>query len=525
MMESTNQVVHQGGTLGAWLLQALQRHPDRIAVMDESRSVTYRELLALVTRAAYKLEECGLKKGGVVAQLSGNRIEMLAVMAAAYIRGFCSVTLHPMGSVQDHLLTLQDCRARVLIGEEAYVARLGGELSQCPQLEKCFLHDDAVDGFWSGEAPSAGQRLYQRGGPESIIRLAYTGGTTGRSKGVMLSNRAMLHNAQLWLSALAWPDGVRTLCSAPISHGAGSLIYPTLARGGTVVLERGFEVGRWLRSVQRERIEFTFIVPTMLYALLDDPRTAAADLSSLKALVYGAAPATPARIRQALECFGPVMVQTFGQSEAPNTILLLDQHDHQHADDRRMASAGRPFPGLDVVLLDDQNAPVAAGEIGEICIRGPLVMSGYWGQEEQSAQALSGGWLHTGDMAMQDDQGYFYIVDRKKDMVISGGFNVYAREVEDVLCSHPDVRQAAVIGVPDEKWGEAVLAVVVTRGGASPDPAQLQLLVRESKGPISTPKHVVYAAELPVTGLGKVDKKALRQRFANGVPKPVVAAE
>lgn len=519
MIESTHSSVHQGGTLGAWLLQALQRHPERIAAMDEWRAVSYRELLALVTQAAHALERLGLQQGDVVAQLSGNRIEMLAVMAAAYIRGFCSVTLHPMGSVQDHLLTLQDCQARVLIGESAYVARLGADLDQCPQLQQCLLHDDEEDGFWRLAAGVDAPALQQRGGSESIIRLAYTGGTTGRSKGVMLSNRAMLHNAQLWLSALAWPDGVRTLCSAPISHGAGSLMYPTLARGGTVVLERGFEVGRWLATVQRERIEFTFIVPTMLYALLDDLRTDQADLSSLQALVYGAAPASPARIRQALDCFGPVLVQTFGQSEAPNTILLLDQHDHAGADARRLASAGRPFPGLDVLLLDAHNQAVAAGEIGEICLRGPLVMSGYWGQDAQSAQALAGGWLHTGDMGMQDAQGYFYIVDRKKDMVISGGFNVYAREVEDVLCSHPDVRQAAVIGVPDDKWGEAVLAVVVPHNGTAPDPAQLQRLVRESKGPISTPKQVVYVSELPVTGLGKVDKKALRKQFANGLPK------
>ncbi|MDH5858444.1 AMP-binding protein [Lampropedia aestuarii] len=524
MIESTHSTVHQGGTLGAWLLQALQRHPERIAVIDESRALSYRELLALVTQAANKLESLGLQQGDVVAQLSGNRIEMLAVMAAAYIRGFCSVTLHPMGSVQDHVLTLQDCQARVLIGESAYVTRLGTELSRCPQLRQCLLHSDAEGGFWHHADVFSGPALQQRGGSESIVRLAYTGGTTGRSKGVMLSNRAMLHNTQLWLSALAWPDGVRTLCSAPISHGAGSLVYPTFARGGTVVLERGFEVGRWLDTVQRERIGFTFIVPTMLYALLDDPRTALADLSSLQALVYGAAPASPARIRQALDCFGPVLVQTFGQSEAPNTILLLDQHDHESADARRLASAGRPFPGLDVALLDPHNKPVAVGEIGELCLRGPLVMSGYWGQDAQTAQALAGGWLHTGDMGMQDAQGYFFIVDRKKDMVISGGFNVYAREVEDVLCTHPNVSQAAVIGVPDDKWGEAVLAVVVTRSGTMADPAQLQRMVRDAKGPISTPKQVVYVRELPVTGLGKVDKKALRKLFADGIPKsePVV---
>lgn len=513
--------VHQGASLGRLLLDALQRHPDRVAMVDDTRAVTYAQLLAQVAHAAQRLEALGLREGDVVAQLSGNRIEMFAVMAAAYIRGFCSVTLHPMASASDHLQTLQDCKARVLISEPAYAAGLLQE--PCDFLEHHLSHDAGTQGFWRDAQGCTVPAIEARGDAESIIRLAYTGGTTGRSKGVMLSNRAMLSNTQLWLSGLAWPDGVKTLCSAPISHGAGSLIYPTLVRGGTVVLERGFDVARWLDTVQRHKIAFTFIVPTMLYALLDDPRSLQADLRSLQALIYGASPASPARIAQALERFGPVLVQTYGQSEAPNTILLLDQHAHATADARRLASAGKPFPGVEVALLGDDGQAVLAGQVGEICVRGPLVMSGYLGLVDQTAQTLAGDYLHSGDLAVQDAQGYFYIVDRKKDMVISGGFNVYAREVEDVLCAHPAVSQVAVIGVPDAKWGEAVLAVVICRAGQSVQAEALKALVRDAKGPICTPKHVVFDASLPLTGLGKTDKKALRARFSQGLEEPVHA--
>lgn len=522
MSTAAMQAVHRPGAgLGPVLLDALQRHPGRVAMVDETRAVTYAQLLDLVAQAAQRLEALGLREGDVVAQLSGNRIEMFAVMAAAYIRGFCSVTLHPMASAGDHRRTLQDCQARVLISEPAYAEKLfqeGGEL----RLHH-LSHEAGAQGFWPAAQDAAAAALAARGTAESIIRLAYTGGTTGRAKGVMLSSRAMLSNAQLWLAGLAWPDGVMTLCSAPISHGAGSLIYPTLLRGGTVVLERGFEVGRWLDNVQRHRIAFTFIVPTMLYALLDDARTSQADLRSLQALIYGASPAAPARIAQALEHFGPVLVQTYGQSEAPNTLLLLDQHAHAGADARRLAAAGKPFPGVELALLGEDGLPVAAGQVGEICVRGPLVMSGYLGLPEQTAQALAGDYLHTGDLALQDDQGYFYLVDRKKDMVISGGFNVYAREVEDVLCAHPAVSQVAVIGVPDARWGEAVLAVVVCRDGHSVAAHTLQALVRAAKGPISTPKHVVFEARLPLTGLGKPDKKALRARFSQGLGESLPA--
>jgi fatty-acyl-CoA synthase len=255
--------------------------------------------------------------------------------------------------------------------------------------------------------------------------------------------------------------------------------------------------------------------------LLDHPRTRSVDFSRLHSLMYGAAPMTPARIREAIGVFGPVLVQGYGQTEAPNTLLTLTREDHLSQDDRRLASAGRPYPGITLAVLDDDDRPVTQGQVGEICVRGSLVMSGYWKQPEQTAQALRNGWLHTGDMAWQDEEGYFYIVDRKKDMIISGGFNVYPKEIENVLATHAAVASVAVIGVPDPKWGEAVKAVVVLRPGASTTEAELMALAREKKGPVAAPKSVDFVESLPVTALGKPDKKALRARYWGGQQRAV----
>lgn len=515
MMKSALTGVHQGGSFGQLIVEAVQRYPERIAFVDGDRNLSYAALGELIGQAIAQLEHLGLETGDVVAQLSGNRIETFCVMAAAYVRGLCSVTLHPMASAQDHREVLSDCRPKVFICDAAYAAR--GELlhQECNWVPHWFSHDggdDVMPSFWSAAEARNPAALEAQDDPERIIRLAYTGGTTGRSKGVMLSSRAMLANALLWLAGLPWPDGARTLCSAPISHGAGSLIVPTLMRGGTVVLQRGFDKDQWLEAVERHRIQFTFIVPTMLYALLEYRASRQMDCSSLQALIYGAAPMSPARIQQALRMFGPILVQSYGQTEAPNTILLLNQHDHACDDVRRLASAGRPFPGLEVCLRDEAGARVPTGQVGEICVRGALVMSGYYGQEDQTQDALSEGWLRTGDLAMRDEAGYFYIVDRKKDMIISGGFNVYAREVEDALMNHPAVAAAAVIGVPDPKWGEAVTAIVVLRAQQEAGEQDLINHVRACKGVVCAPKCVAFVEALPLTSLGKPDKKALRAR-------------
>jgi fatty-acyl-CoA synthase len=442
-------------------------------------------------------------------------------MAALYIAGMRSVTLHTLASVEDQAYIIEDSEAVIVLADPRYAERAQGLRERLTGRPIKWLAHGPVDGFepfWSSDEEAPLQCV---GGPEDIIRLAYTGGTTGRPKGVMLSNRSMTTNVVLALAGKAWPEHVRFLCPTPITHGAGSMIVPTLHHGGTFILQQGFDKERVLDAIEQRGINALFLVPTMVYALLDHPRTRTVDFSGLHSLMYGAAPMTPARIREAMGVFGPVLVQGYGQTEAPNALLTLTREDHLSDDDRRLASAGRPYPGITLAILDDKDQPVTRGEVGEICVRGSLVMSGYWKQPEQTAEALRNGWLHTGDMAWQDEQGYFYIVDRKKDMIISGGFNVYPKEIENVLATHPAVASVAVIGVPDPKWGEAVKAVVVARPGSATTEAELIALVREKKGPVATPKSVEFVDALPVTALGKPDKKALRARYWGGQARGV----
>jgi fatty-acyl-CoA synthase len=268
--------------------------------------------------------------------------------------------------------------------------------------------------------------------------------------------------------------------------------------------------------VDQHRITATMLVQVMLYFLLDSPRAKTADMSSMESIFYGASPMSPARLTQAIEMWGPVFYQFFGQSEAPMVLANMRRAEHDLSKPERLAACGRPSPWVHLALLDGDGNPVAAGEPGEICVRGPLVMSGYKDMPEATAEAFAGGWLHTGDVGRLDEDGFLHIVDRTKDMIVTGGFNVYPREVEDVLSRHESVQQVVVIGVPDEQWGEAVKAVVVVRPGVTADDAlaaALKQQVKEAKGSVQAPKSVDFVDAIPLTPVGKPDKKAVRARY------------
>ena len=251
----------------------------------------------------------------------------------------------------------------------------------------------------------------------------------------------------------------------------------------------------------------------MIYAVLDHPDLDRSDLTALQTVMYGASPMSPSRLVEGIERIGPVFAQLYGQTECAGIATSMSRADHRTDDLQRLTACGFPMPGARVSVLDDDGNEVPEGEPGEICVQGASVMQGYFKQPELTAETIGGGWLRTGDVAVRDDEGLLYIVDRKKDMIVSGGFNVFPREIEDVLTSDPNVSVAAVIGVPDDKWGEAVTALVVARPGATCDPEALRQLVRERKGAVYTPKTVEVVDELPLTPVGKADKKVLRARY------------
>ncbi len=508
--------LYQGSTYFDLILQGLRRWPEREAIVDTAGvSLTFRDLEERIWRIARVLRDAGLVAGDGVAQLASNRVDTFATMAAVLANGMRYTPLHPLGSLEDQLFILEDAEISALVVDVPYFADRGVEL-QAGASDNLQVFTLGAAAF-GRDLPALADRaeVEEPGalpGYDDIAWVSYTGGTTGKPKGVIMTHGGMAAKSLISMAEWQWPQEIRYLASSPISHAAGFLLVPTFLNGGKVYLSAGFNPDQVLDLVEQERVNTLFLVPTMIYVLMDHPRTRAADLSSIESIIYASAPMSPTRLEEALELFGPVMMQCYGQTECIH-LTMMRKEEHRLDRPGRLASCGRPPAGVRMALLDPQGQPVSRGEVGEVCIRSAAVMAGYWKRPDQTAETLAGDWLHTGDLAYQDEEGFYYLVDRAKDMIISGGFNVYPREVEDVLTTHPAVAMAAVIGIPDEKWGEKVLAVVVPRDPQAADAEELMALVRERKGAIQAPKQLDFVYALPLTALGKVDKKALRRQY------------
>jgi len=508
--------VHTATTYANTLIKALARFPERIALAQDEDSVTYRELAAHISKLIQLLEKRGLRAGDGIAQLSKNSIAAATVQLAAFVMGLRYTPLHPLGSREDHAHILADSGSAVLIFDATAFQTHVKEMTAANGLglpllshQKCELADDLFglsDDFTASPLVTTSKAT-------DIVALLYTGGTTGKPKGVALTSANMVMNALLTLSEWEWPNQIRFLCATPITHATGCMLIPILLRGGTVFLQESFKAQAFVHGVKRHSITATFLVPTMIYVLLDEHSEARDELASLEMIIYGGSPISPKRLQQAIEVFGPKFMQVYSQSEAPNCATILRRFEHQSNEADRLASCGRPLLGIDVAVLNEHDQPVAQGSIGEVCFRGPSVMQGYWNRPQDTSETLRNGWLHTGDMAYQDAEGYLYIVDRKKEMIITGGFNVFPREIEDVLMEHPSVKGATVIGVPDGKWGEAIKALVVLHDGHAIDQSELIAYVKARKGAVAAPKSVDFVGSLPLTAVGKPDRKAVRARF------------
>jgi fatty-acyl-CoA synthase len=512
----TDTSLYQGSTYFDLILQGLRRWPEREAIVDASGlGLSYAQLEQRIWQIARVLRDAGLKPGDGVAQLAANRVDTFATMAAVLGNGMRYTPLHPMGSLEDQLFILEDAEISALVIDVPYFAERGAELNAGAdeRLQLYTLGPSDIGTDLPALAEQAEPEvLNELPGYEDIAWVTYTGGTTGKPKGVIMTQGSMAAKSLISMAEWQWPQEIRYLASSPISHAAGFLLIPTFLNGGKVYLTAGFNPDQVLDLVEKERVNTLFLVPTMIYVLMDHPRTREADLSSIESIIYASAPMSPTRLKEALELFGPVMMQCYGQTECIH-LTMMRKEEHRLDKPERLASCGKPPAGIRMALLDGEGSEVARGEIGEVCIRSQAVMRGYWKRPEQTAETLEGGWLHTGDLAYQDEEGFYYLVDRAKDMIISGGFNVYPKEVEDVLTAHPGVAMAAVIGVPDEKWGEKVVAVVVPRPGENVDATTLVELVKDKKGAIQAPKQVDFVEGLPQTALGKTDKKALRKQY------------
>ena len=516
---------HNGHLMAA----ALKRHRDRPVMHLGDVTLTGGQVADRISQYVQAYESLGAGRGTAGALLALNRPEVLFIIGAGQTQGFRRTSLHPLGSLEDHAYVINDAEITTLTIDPnpMFVERALGLLERCPRLDKVLTIGPVPDelSHVGHDLAAAAERCEPRPleavtlPPDHIVSITYTGGTTGRPKGVVGTAQAMTTMTQVQLAEWEWPESPRFMMCTPLSHAGAAFFVPTVMKGGTLFVLGRFDPAEVLRTIEEQRITATMLVPSMLYALMDHPDSRTRDLSSLETVYYGASAINPVRLREAIDRFGPVFAQYYGQSEAPMVITYLAKDDHVGADDRRLASCGRPSAFLRTALLGEDGRPVAPGEPGEICVAGPLLAGGYWKLPEVTAETFRDGWMHTGDVAREDEDGFWYIVDRTKDMIVTGGFNVFPREVEDVVAEHPAIAQVGVIGTPHEKFGEAVTAVVVVREGyelTDEVVAEIQQLVKERKGSVQVPKQVVATDALPLTGLGKPDKKALRAQYWTG---------
>ncbi|MBO3275123.1 long-chain-fatty-acid--CoA ligase [Pseudomonas schmalbachii] len=512
-----------------YFTQALHRHvqvrPNKTAIRFEGRSLTFAELGNRVARLA-----AGLKSLGVN---SGDRVAMLSLNSQRYIEYFLAVpwadaVLNPVNtrwSVPEIVYSLDDSETTVLIVDEtfkAHASRIASEAKIAPIL--IYAGDGEVpEGMHGYEALIAGHEPVEdvRRGGDALLGIFYTGGTTGFPKGVMISHT----NAGFGIMAVREPgtNGLNSvvLQVMPMFHMAGFInIAALLVSGGTHVVRSSFVPQAMLETIANDRITEVLLAPTMIQMLLDrrdaDAQAAELDLASLEAISYGASPITPALLDRARTAFPNAgFYQGYGMTElAPlATLLGAEYHTPEHAASGKMYSAGLPGSCVEVRIVDPEDREVPRGSIGEIVVRGPNVMIGYWNKPEATAEALRNGWMHTGDGGYMDEDGFVYVCDRLKDMIVSGGENVYSAEVETAMASHPAIGQCAAIGIPSEKWGESVHAVVVLKPDASLTAEELIAHCRERIAGYKCPRSVEFRDTLPLSGVGKVLKTELRKPY------------
>ena len=505
-----------------------QLFPAKTAVVFEDQRPTYAQFASRVRKLSNALATDGLKRGMRLAILAQNCIEYFETVGTAELAGFIAVTLNWRLAPAELAPIIEDCTPTVLIFEERFrpqAESLRGH--RC--IERFIAIGAASDWAESYEAVLASGADVAppfRPEPADTVYLIYTSGTTGKPKGVELSHRAILSSAIMNSWGIgAWTSD-RMLIVMPLFHIGGKICQLAFhVLGATIYLHRAFDAKTMLRCIEDERITTAHFAPIMVRDLLDVPELANYRKDSLRAIIYASAPMAVAQLREAIAAFGLIFNQVYGMTECVVGSIL---HAHQHLPDgtpaevRRLASAGQPFFDHEVKVVRPDGSECATDEIGEILIQGPSVMTGYWKNPAASAETLRGGWMHTGDMGFLDDESFLFVADRKKDMIVSGGENIYSREVEEALVTHPAVEHAAVLGVPDPRWGEAVKACIVLRPGRNATEDELIEHCRALIASYKKPRSVDFVDALPRLFNGKVDKKTLRALYWEGRDRGVV---
>ena len=517
---------------GIYLARSARFWPERPAVLFGSQVLTYRALEARSNQLAHALRAQGLQRGDRVAIVSPNRPEIVEMECAFYKLGLVKVALNARLAPAELADALANAEPAACIAGPQHRTMVQAAAEAVPGLRRFVALDGSAqaDGWADYEALLAAQPatpLREEMRPDELAVLHYTSGSTGKLKAAMqtVGNRFTSLRKVVMGRMQAGPGDVLMLCG-PITHASGMFIQPMLFQGATVLLMDRFQPAEILRAIEQHRVTMAFFVPAMIHALLAEPTLRERDLSSLRLLSYGAAPMSPARIREAWAAFGPVLAQGYGAAETTGGVVGLSIADHARAISGErpelLYACGRALGESDVQVLDEAGQPVQGDAIGEICVRGPDVFAGYWRAPELTREVLGeDGWLRTGDLARVDEEGYIHIVDRKKEMLVSGGFNVYPREVESVLAQHPAVYEACVIGVPDAHWGEAVKAVVVLREGQAADAQALMDFCEGRLAGFKRPRSIDFVTALPRNSNGKLSRKDVREPYWQGQQRRV----
>lgn len=482
--------------IGALIRQSARRFGDKPALECEGRVISFKEFDAATDRIGNLLIAQGLLPGDRVGVMLPNGIECLVIYYSLAKSGLVRVPLNENDTEAQNSYKLEDagCRAVVHNGN-----RPPGGADIIFEADVSWLKENA----WSGPH----EPCYVPRDPEAPYRLGYTGGTTGMPKAVTLTMRGEHAEVANFLIDLMPDIGQDDtfLHAAPIIHASGAYFLPSFARGARSFIMTKFDAKTWLEQLQSTKASYSFLVPTMIALVVDVPGVDDYDTSSLRRLCWGASPIPPSVSEKAQRIFGKVLAQSYGQSEAPMAITVLQPEEHD-----RIGSAGRAYTLMEVAAMDEDDNFLPPGEIGEVVTRGPLLMKGYWNKPELTAQTIRNGWLHTGDLGYLDEEGYVFLVDRKNDMIISGGSNVYPREVEDALNDHPAVKEAAVVGIPDDTWGEIVHGVVAVRFDVSEQ--ELLDFVADRVPKYKRPRSIAIWPVLPKSPAAKILRREVRDK-------------
>jgi len=503
-----------------------RKYPDKTAFIFENRSYTFKQVNQRINRLINALADLGVGKGDRVGILAYNCPRYFEVFGLAKAGRVC-VPLNYRSVGRELAYLINNSEINTLILESEFVDVVNCIRHELDGVKNLICLDATVENMMSYE------QLISRFPPNEPMDeveaddpcvLFYTSGTTGRPKGAIHTHKSLIAETRVPYRDLSSND--IALCVMPFFHVGGSAahMFPAFSYGATMVIHKKFDETLVLEAIEKERVTYVFLVPAMIIRLLEHPSLSQYDLSSLRTIAYTGAPMPIEALRKGIEHFGEVFCQELGQTETLNmSVLKREEHKLEGSakEIKRLESAGKPLREGEIRIVDDQGRDVPVGEPGEIIARSDRTMKGYWKLPGETAETMKDGWLHTGDVGKMDEDGYIYLVDRKKDMIISGGENIYSREVEEVLYMHPAVLEAAVVGVPDEKWGESVKAVVVLKQGAAASEEEIIDFCKEYLASYKKPRSVEFWDNLPKTASGKIKKNEIRERYWQGYGKRV----